>query len=183
MLPALVLPVDLADYTQGKVSADDPRLPPLLNAATVAVRRYCGWHIAPVVEEEFVLDGTGADVAMLPTMRVVDVLAFTDDGRAVDVASLEWSQKGMVRRRGGRWTDKFRGVRASVQHGYDDAPDVEQIIKQVVSAALSSPMGATREQAGALAVTWAATGVGVSGGLSLLERDLTILAQYRLRDA
>jgi hypothetical protein len=41
-------------------------------------------------------------------------------------------------------------------------------------------MGATREQAGIYAASWATTAPGVSGGMSLLARDTAVLDTYRL---
>ena len=35
-----------------------------IQAAEGAVRRYCGWHIAPVATETLVLDGTGTRLAL-----------------------------------------------------------------------------------------------------------------------
>ena len=73
-------------------------------------------------------------------------------------------------------------MQIKVQHGFDlDAvADLKQVVQQVVGNAISSPLGATREQAGAVSVSWATTAPGVSGGLSLLERDLMILDRYKL---
>ena len=77
---------------------------------------------------------------------------------------------------------RFRAVQAKIQHGYDlDAvADLKAVVQQVVGNAISSPLGATREQAGAVSVSWATTAPGVSGGISLLERDYAIVDQYRL---
>lgn len=188
--PALVTPSQLAAYTQGKVLATDPRVAGLLDGATAAVRRYCGWHIAPSITQTLTLDGPGGPVLTLPTMHLTAVASVTEDSTALAIydhlehtGDYEWSELGSVRRRGALWTETYRGVVAEITHGFDDAPDLAQIIMQVVSAALASPMGATRESAGSFSVSWASTAPGVAGGLSLLERDLAVLSTYRLRDA
>lgn len=183
-LPPLVTPDEVAEYTQGKVSAVDPRLPALLAGAATAVRRYCRWHVWPQVTETLMLDGPGGRELALPTLHMTALTAATNAGETLDVSTLEWSALGTVRRPGGAcWTDRYRGVQVTITHGVEDASDVQQIVKQVVAAALSSPMGATREQAGALSVSWATTAPGVAGGLSLLGRDLAILDTYRLAGA
>lgn len=188
---ALLTPLQFSAGVGGKVAPGDPRLQPLIDGATRAIRRYCGWHIAPELSEtNRFLDSNGGSLLVLPTQRLVsiDALAIHTNRHdlvepwyeldAADLAGLEWSENGEVRRRW--WPNRFRGVRASFTHGFEDAPDVSQIIQQVVANAISSPLGATREQAGALAVSWATTAPGVSGGLSLLERDLATLNSYRL---
>lgn len=179
-LPPFITKENFSQGTGGKIPTSDPRVEPLLKGASAAIRRYCGWHIAPVLQADLVLDGPGGSLLTLPTLRLVNVLSFQDDGNPVEVADLEWSERGMIRHRGRRLTRKFRGIEATVQHGWDEAPDVAQIVQQVVANALSSPLGATREQAGALSVSWATTAPGVSGGLSLLQRDLDVLNLYRL---
>lgn len=185
----LVTPSMLSTWTQGKVSEFDPRLDALIEGATAAVRRYCGWHISPAMIETVVLDGPGGDVLTLPTLHLTALTSVVEGAMTLveyeavtGVGVYEWSALGNVRRHG-CWTDRYRGLSVTMTHGYDYAPDVAQIIMQVVASALSSPMGATREQAGQLSVSWATTAPGVSGGLSLLERDLAILDTYRIRNA
>lgn len=191
--PAFVTPAELSAATGGKVAADDPRVPVLLAGASAGIRRACGWHVAPVVDETVTLDGPGSDVLMLRTGRLVAVDAVVDGGEVLtdgtDVldgdltsSAFFWSGDGWVRRVSGRFTSRERGVSVSIRHGWDlaDVPDVQAIVSQVVAVALSSPMGATREQAGTVSVSWATTSPGVAGGLALLERDWAMLAPFML---
>lgn len=187
---ALVTPAQLSESTQGRVLVTDPRVQILIDGATAAVRRHCGWHIAPSYAETLVLDGPGGRVLSLPTMHMTALTSVTEDAVALvayDLATrtgdYEWSELGSVQMTSGYWTERYRGLSVVFTHGYDAAPDVAQIIMQVCANALSSPMGATREQAIGFAASWSSTAPGVSGGLSLLERDLAILDTYRLRSA
>lgn len=177
----LVTPAEFEAGTGGAIKASDPRVLPLLSAASTAVRRWCGWHIAPVVTEELVLDSPGGSLIVLPTMRLLEVTALTVGGVVFDVESLEWSANGEVRTRDRRgWPEGFRNMSATIRHGFESAPDVAQVVQQVVANAVTSPLGATREQAGQVSIQWAQTAPGVAGGLSLLGRDLDVLAAYRL---
>lgn len=178
--PALLTPAQFSAGTGGKFAENDPRVQPLIDGATRAIRRYCGWHIAGEYTETLTLDGPGGSILSMPTLHVKEIVEMTERETVLDVANLEWSVKGMVRRRHGCWTDRFRGITVELTHGFEDAPDVVQIIQQVVANAIVSPLGATREQAGQLSVQWATTAPGVSGGLSLLERDLATLNLYRI---
>lgn len=181
-LPALVSPEEFAVWTNSKVSADDPRLAPLLAGASAGVRRYCGWHIGPVLEETLTGDGPGGRLLVLPTGRLVSVVSVDNAGEPVDVSTVDASRLGMLELRGGAWSSRFGAVAARVRHGYElaDLEDVRQVIKQVTANALASPMGATREQAGTVSISWATTAPGVSGGLSLLQRDLEVLAPFKI---
>ena len=182
-LPPLVTPEEFSAWTGGKVPAADPRVGPLLAGASAGIRRWCRWHVAPVLEETLTGDGPGGGLLLLPTGRLLAVLSGTNAGAPVDVAGLDFSQNGMVELRDFRtWAPRFGGVSLRVRHGYDlaDVPDLQAIVKQVTANALASPMGATREQAGTVSVAWSTTAPGVSGGLSLLQRDLELLAAFKI---
>lgn len=189
VLPSLLSSEEFAAGTGGKISAVDPRLAPLLAGASAAIRRYCGWHIAPVIEDEYTLDYDGGSIVTLQTLRLVDVRALKvgdHEYSAEELASLKWSHNGEIAfpnpGRGMYPGAGFRAIKTTIQHGYDlaDVPDLKQIVQQVVGNAIASPLGATREQAGQVSIQWSTTAPGVSGGISLLERDYAILDQYRL---
>ena len=176
-------PAQLEEMTRGKIPANHPSVVLLLDGASRALRRRCGWHIGPEEEEELVTDGSGGELLQLRTLHLVDVLEVTEHGRdAVPGDLIEWSETGTLRSPHGHWTHRFRGVTAKVKHGYplEDLADLTAIVLQVTANALSSPMGATREQSAALAVSWGTTAPGVSGGLSLLQRDLDIVDAYKI---
>lgn len=185
--PALLTPQQFSDNTGGKIAADDPRVPSLIDGATRGIRRYCGWHIAPEFADTWTLDGPGGRLLQPKTLRLKDVTSITErsphDGTVitlVDDTDFEWSENGEIRRLTSCWTTRYRAIDIEAIHGFEDAPDLVQIIQQVVANAISSPLGATSEQAGQLAVKWATTAPGVSGGISLLERDLAIVDMYRI---
>jgi hypothetical protein len=184
-LPPLVTPAEFSAWTGGKIPEADPRLEPLLLGASAGVRRWCGWHIAPVLEETLTGDGPAGRLLLLPTGRLLAVLEAVDAGTVLDVAGVDFSRSGMVelpRASGSWWSGRLGAVSVRVRHGFDlaDVPDVAQIVKQLTANALASPMGATREQAGTVSVAWATTAPGVSGGLSLLQRDMDILAAFKI---
>ena len=185
-LPLLLTPTEFSVGTGGQIKATDPRLIPLLAGASAAIRRYCGWHVAPAIRDEYVLDYEGGPLVTLPTMRLLAVDAFSARNNDLDVDKLKWSQNGEIALsspgRGMRLGEGFRAIRATIVHGFDldMVADLKQIVQQVVGNAISSPLGATREQAGQVSIQWSTTAPGVSGGVSLLERDYAVLNQYRL---
>lgn len=178
--PALVTPEALSAATGGRISSADPRVPVLIDGATRAVRRYCGWHVAPEWRTTLTLDAPGGWLLALPTLRLGDVHAFTFEDAPLALTDVEWSHNGEVRKLNGPWGYGYRSITADVTHGYTLAADLATVIAQVVVNALASPLGATREQAGSMSVQWATTAPGVSGGVSLLERDLALLNTYKL---
>lgn len=179
--PPLVSPQDVESLTNGTVLADDVRTPLLISGASTAIRRIAGWHIAPILSETLVAPlpyGAGQLDVLLPTLKLRKVLEARVDGRVI--SNVGWLPSGQVW--AGVVSAMSRQLEVDVHHGYlpAEVPDLAAVVAQVVAIAQSSPSGATREQAGALSVSWATTAPGVSGGLSLLGRDLAVIEAYRL---
>jgi hypothetical protein len=115
---------DVAAYSQGRLSQDDSRTTLLLAGALAAARAYCGWHVIPECEETVTVDGPGSPLLVLPTLRLVDLTQLAEGGVQLDVDSVEWSGRGLVRKPGhGCWTAKYRGITATMTHGFTSAPD------------------------------------------------------------
>jgi hypothetical protein len=150
-----------------------------LAAAEAAVRAYCGWHIAPVIVEDMVLDGSGTSTLFLKTLRLKDVTSVELSGVVLDVADLEWSEAGYLRQCG-RWPDRLRSVKVTAEHGFESALDVAAIVQAIAARASASPTGVVREQAGAVSIGFSLTAPGVSGGVVLMDHERRMLDKYRL---
>lgn len=135
---------DVAAYSQGRVSGSDSRTALLLSGALLAARRYCGWHVIPELEESITVDGPGSPLLVLPTLRLVDLSALSEDGTVLDVAGLEWSGRGLVRKSGHTcWTGRFRGITATITHGFATAPDFNAAVLSAVDRVASGGGGET----------------------------------------
>lgn len=180
-MASFATPQELSDYTAGLISPTDVRSQVILDGATLAIQNYCGWNIAPAEDVTVYLDG-GASVLYLPTLKLNSVDSITVDGSVLTQTDYEWSRvTGNIRSKRGWFPDSWGGTVVSFNSGWAEAPaDLKQVVLQVSSQALSSPTGATREQAGQVAMSWGTTAPGVSGGLSLLARDLATVDQYRI---
>lgn len=187
---AFATPAELSAYTEGGISASDPRAVLILDGATRAIQRYAGWHISPSRTETIRLDGAYAgNILQLPSLHVTNVISFrsynrTDAGTVdYDQYSYGWSANGNLEYYS-KWglPYGYRNLEVTFTHGFppDQISDLKQIVLQVSAQALSSPTGATREQAGQVSMQWATTAPGVSGGLSLLARDLEVVNSYKL---
>lgn len=171
---------ELSAYTTGLIASSDPRADIILAGATKALQRYCGWDIAPATDVTVYLDG-GTEELYLPTLKLNSIASITVDGEAL--TEFEWSRRTGNVRRSDRigFPEVYGGIVVVFNSGYAEVPDdLKQIVLQVSATALSSPTGATREQAGQVSTMWATTAPGVAGGLTLLDRDYAILAAYKL---
>jgi hypothetical protein len=171
----------LSDFSQGKIRPNDPRSDLLIRGAVAGIRRHCGWHVSPSRTESVVLDGHGGPVERLPSLHVTEVGEVRDAGAVLTYrADYRWSAMGLLKRTRGSFSPHFRDVEVTFTHGHDDVPDLVGLVHSVVSRAMASPMGATREQAGTMSVSWATTAPGVSGGLVLLASELSMLSTFKL---
>lgn len=150
-----------------------------LTAAEALVRKYCGWHIAPVIIEDLVLDGTGTGSLFIKSLRVVSIHSAEVSGTVIDPTTLEWSEAGYLRT-SGVWPDKLRAVKLRVEHGFESVPDVAAIVRAIAARASASPTGVVREQAGAVSIGFSLTAPGVSGGVVLMDHERRMLDKYRI---
>ena len=70
-LPPLIDVETFNELTGGRY-ADDERLDSAIDAASAAIRAYCGWHVAPVLDCSITLDGEAGDI-WLPTNALASV--------------------------------------------------------------------------------------------------------------
>lgn len=158
------------DYTQGRLDRDDPLTATLLARSLAAARRWCGWHVTPAQAETVVLDGPGGLMLVLPTLYLSALTAVTEDGTALDVADLQWSRRGLVRKTSAAaWTTAFSGVEVEMTHGFPAAQDFEAAVLSMVDRS-----------------SLAAAGIPVSVGPFRWNpegSEASVLEQYRLERA
>lgn len=160
---------EMADRSQGAILANHPFLQKELKAATEAIRKACGWHIAKVETLTFERVGPFAEHVWLPAMEISSVGLTTIDGAVVVADSIEFDKMT-------GWTNIF-GRRRSVTYtaGFAEVPaDLVTLTLELAAGALGSPMGITREQAGGVSVSVARS----SGALQLADHER--LAPYKI---
>jgi len=160
------------------ISSSDARIEDMLDGISQALRDWCGWHIGPALDCVYTGDGEGR-LLMLPAMGVTAVSSLKIDGETVDPGYYEWTSAGMVRLKHGRFPDSWRSVECAYTAGFPLGA-VAQVAAQVASNALVAAPGVREEHAGAVGISYNETGSGITGGVSMLERDLSLLAPYRL---
>ena len=164
-----------------KLSATDATISAMLGSASAAVRDWCGWHVGPSYRCAYVGNGEGR-LLMLPCMCVTSVDSLSIDGVSIDATGYEWTAAGMVRLRSLVFPDEWRSVEVEFTAGLS-AATVGQVVAQIAANALAASPGVSEEHAGNVGITYNRTGNGITGGVSLLERDKASLAAYRIARA
>lgn len=93
--------------------------------AAAEVRDEAGWHIAPVITETLTLNGRGGQVLVVPSLRIVEVIAARD---VTDPASPRvlggWrvdKSAGLLHRDAG-WPRGVASVEVELRHGFTACP-------------------------------------------------------------
>ena len=135
-----LLPADVELYTKGRLSRTDPGVERALASAKARVRRFCGWHVSPVATQTISLDGNGDIYLFLPTLKVVNLTAITEDGVALDVAEIERSVEcpGMlIKKSRGHWARGYGNIEVTFEHGFtaDEAQDWREAVLSLIDQA------------------------------------------------
>lgn len=181
---------DVEAYTNGRLLAADADTAVWLDRALKAARRYCGWHVTPVqTDTDVVMDGPGGRLLALPTMRVVDLSALSENGTAADVdTELYVSESGLVRKvNGGCWTSRYGGITYTLEHGFDAATDWQTAVlelvdrmSQLVGSVVGNSGPMVRKRVDDVEYGWAMT-IGDPGNQRLYDMlNHTLLDSYRL---
>lgn len=161
----------------------------LLDAASSAIRRYCGWHISPVVTEDVTVDGSGGDIQSLPTLRLLDIISLSEIWNdqltyIYSLSEIEWSRNGYLRKPSGVWTRRLSGILANIKHGFEagDTGDLAQMTVTMAARAISSPFGVTTQTVGQVSVRYGSgsSSSGSAGGVTLYPDQAAQLDAYKL---
>lgn len=168
------MPADIIDVTTGIDSQWWVR------AAQGAVRRYCGWHVAPSVAETLRLDGYGGRVLTLPSKHITaiaSVIVGDEDWRD----RCDWSEAGTVLLRSGCWPDAPGAIRVGLTHGWgaEDVPEVAALILTVGRRARSQTGVIASQSVNGASVTYQTAG-GAPLSVPLLSIEKEMLDPYRL---
>lgn len=116
-----------------------------LRAAQAAIRRECGWHVMPNVALTGTLNTRGGTVIRLPARHVTSIESLTDrDGN--ELAYAYDPETGLVESMSGGFPAGIAAIRYAIHAGYDDAPDVQQVLISAAKRAGMSPIGLVTSQ-------------------------------------
>jgi hypothetical protein len=116
-----------------------------LKAAQAAIRRECGWHVMPNAALSGVINSRGGTVIRLPARHVTSIESLTDrDGNKLAYAYDP--ETGLVESLSGGFPVGVAAIRYEIHAGYNDAPDVQQVLISAAKRAGMSPLGLVTSQ-------------------------------------
>ena len=143
-----------------------------LKAAQAAIRRECGWHVMPNAALSGVINSRGGTVIRLPARHVTSIESLTDrDGNKLAYAYDP--ETGLVESLSGGFPVGVAAIRYEIHAGYNDAPDVQQVLISAAKRAGMSPIGLVTSQS--------ANGSSASyDAVSLMQAEKDKLKPYKL---
>lgn len=143
-----------------------------LKAAQAAIRRECGWHVMPNVALSGVINSRGGTVIRLPARHVTSIESLTDrDGNKLAYAYDP--ETGLVESLSGGFPVGIAAIHYSIHAGYNEAPDVQQVLISAAKRAGMSPIGLVTSQS--------TNGSSASFDVvSLMQEERDKLKPYRL---
>ena len=180
------------NYFTAEKYISDSRVEPDINAASNAIRNYCGWHVFPSLACELntTLYDKGVSVndhvmmIQLPATFVSSIESIQIGDEIIDgtyvlmpngilrVHGLCWSRLKM-------WTPVVIRYTAGLPEG--TAEDVMAVLADRVTHALASSEGVQSETAGGVSVTYNATWANGAKVTALADDTKEVLSHYRLR--
>lgn len=176
-LPDLITVSDFNAATNDRY-AGDARIEPAIAAASAAIRAYCGWHVAPVLDCSITLDGEAGDI-WLPTNALASVTSAKVGGEDVTVTGS--NRRGRVRL--AHKTCGLGNVAIDYVAGYDVAacPDLMGVVVQRVMASVAmTTYGVSQETAGGVSISYSGSALSDLGSAFLPDSAKAALSTYRL---
>ena len=176
-LPDLITVSDFNAATNNRY-AGDARIEPAISAASAAIRAWCGWHVAPVLDCTITLDGEAGDI-WLPTNALASVTSAKVGGEDVTVTGS--NRRGRVRL--AHKTCGLGNVEVGYVAGYDVAacPDLMGVVVQRVMASVAmTTYGVSQETAGGVSISYSGSALSDLGSAFLPDSVKAALSTYRL---
>lgn len=152
-----------------------------IHAAQKAVRKYCGWHIAPNIPVTGTLNSKGGRVIHLPALQVTELTTLEVDG-ADWLPFVRYGGDGLIESRDRPFPAGVAIIsyRMVAGYGLEEIQDVASIIIQSARRAASTPAGRTKSQS----VNGASVSFDITGGgapaIDLLQEERRQLDAYKI---
>ncbi|QHB37238.1 head-to-tail adaptor [Gordonia phage Gudmit] len=104
-----------------------------LDAVCHDIRLLCGWHIAPAVEMEFVVNAEGGTILTVPTLEMGEPTSVVDRN-GTEITGWSWSANGILEHESGCWPKGLRSVTVTAPSGYTTCPaSIRAVIEDILA--------------------------------------------------
>lgn len=176
-LPPLLSVDDFAALTGRDADASTESA---IEAASAAIRNFCGWHVAPVLQCSADLTAEGR-LTRIPARLVVSVSAVLDGTEELAAGQYEARSDGLLRRTCyKKWSSAWQSIHVEYAAGYEltACADLVDMVARIADGVASIPMGVASETAGNVSISYSSAASAIAAQQVLAYAPA--LAQYRL---
>lgn len=162
------------------------------------MRRFCGWHVTPVLSTTLTLRGSGHHFIALPTLKIDTITSITECGVALDLTTIDQfdDEPGVLYKQythgyeygyfhpHGTWRGK---VVITLTHGYAAAEAMafrEEVLALIDRSSMTIGSGGwgtpTEIKVDDVNTRWDEAPARILGAVSKNPLDASVLYQYRL---
>ena len=182
-----LLPEDSFEFMTANKYVGDLRVGPAIDAASAAIRDYCGWHISPSVTCEMstsffdrrISRSGDAVLIQLPARFVSAITSVKINGS--EYTTYVFDTNGLLKVYGVSWLPEWAQVVVEYTAGLNTASGIQEVVANRVVHALNSTDGVQSETTGGVSVTYASSWVNSAKASALADDNKEILAPYRLQ--
>ena len=159
---------DFNALTGGVHSGNTDRVKTALEAASQAIRNYCGWHISPSLDCTAYPMG-GERLIKLHANYVSDVRSVVEDGVELTSGQYEWRFDGLLRRACFKnWSGRWNSIEVEYTAGYDIAavPDLAEAVRAITEGVLAVSAGVMSESADGVSISYSANASSIAAALT-----------------
>lgn len=198
-LPDFITAQDFAEFTNAKFGVTDNRIKANIPAASEAIRKYCGWHVAPNLVCETIYNVSdlrdafiGNDLAVqLPATFVTGVEKILLDaklngteyeGENAEDFDLDTSC-GLLKIYDVGCRDRKSKIfiRYSAGYSLDQINTIKELVSNLVTHALVNSYGVSSEAAGGVSVSYSAIWAGSANSTTLTADSRELLDPYKVK--
>ena len=164
----------------GNAYLNNPRAQSALEAASQAIRNFCGWHVCPSAKCTAYPSG-GVVVAKLPAGYVSQIVSITEDGHELSSGDYEWRRDGLLKREcPHKWSDRWDGIEAVYMAGYEASavPDLAEAVCAIAAGVLAVSAGVTSESADGVSISYSQSASSIAAGLTYQQKEA--LSYYKV---
>lgn len=159
---------EFSAMTGGVHSENIERIKAALDAASQAIRNYCGWHISPSLDCTAYPIG-GGKLIKLPASYVSKIESVVEDGEELSAGQYEWRSDGLLRRACFRnWSGRWNAIEIAYTAGFDIAavPDLAEAVRAITESVLAVSAGVMSESADGVSISYSANASSIAAALT-----------------
>lgn len=178
VLEAIVLP-ETFHYRTNNAYVGNNHVEAALEAASQAIRNYCGWHVCPA-EDCTAYPVGGTRIAKLPAGYVSAISGITEKGIELTSDEYQWRRDGLVMRMHKRWCDYWDAIEVRYTAGYsaDAVPDLQEAVCSIAAGVLAVSAGVIQESADGVSISYQSSASSVANALT--SQMKSALEPYRV---